>query len=197
VTAPPRQPLAPRDGGTTQQRIVEATIRCVARDGAAEASMAAIASTAGVSKALLHYQYSDRARLLAEVVTQLGERLAARSARALDGADGSRAVDALWHWVEGELACGELRALLELSLVRDPLVHESAIVVAESRRHAAGRTTADLLARLGLVPRVPAALIGEASMAFVDGLALGGLVDAVDPRVAFDVFWLAALGLAE
>ena len=159
--------------------------------------MAAIAAAAGVSKALLHYHYSDRARLLAEVVTQLGERLAARSARALDGADGSRAVDALWRWVEGELARGELRALLELSLVRDPLVHEAATAVAGSRRQAAGRMTADLLARLGLVPRVPAELLGEASVAFVDGLVIGGLVGAEDPRVAFDVFWLAAIGLGE
>jgi len=157
--------------------------------------MAAIAAAAGVSKALLHYHYSDRARLLAEVVTQLGDRLAARSARALDGADGSRAVDALWRWVDGELARGELRALLELSLVRDPLVHAAASAVAEARRRAAGKLTADLLARLGLVPRVPAALIGEASVAFIDGLAIGGLVGASQPRVAFDVFWLAAIGL--
>jgi len=195
VTAPRQQPPAARDGGATPQRIIEATIRCVARDGAAEASMAAIAAAAGVSKALLHYHYSDRARLLAEVVTQLGDRLAARSARALDGADGSRAVDALWRWVDGELARGELRALLELSLVRDPLVHAAASAVAEARRRAAGKLTADLLARLGLVPRVPAALIGEASVAFIDGLAIGGLVGASQPRVAFDVFWLAAIGL--
>jgi NhaP-type Na+/H+ or K+/H+ antiporter len=42
---------------------------------------------------------------------------------------------------------------------------------------------------------VPAELLGEASVAFVDGLALGAVVSATDPRVAFDVFWLAMLGL--
>jgi hypothetical protein len=30
---------------------------------------------------------------------------------------------------------------------------------------------------------------------FLDGLALRGLTAATDPRVAFDVFWLAMLGL--
>jgi AcrR family transcriptional regulator len=195
VTTPHRQPPAAPDGSTTRQRIVEATIGCVARDGGAGASLAAIAAAAGVSKALLHYHYSDRARLLAEVVTQLGERLARRERVALDGADGSRVVDALWRWMERELARGDLRALLELSLVRDPVVHEASAAVAEARRSAAGRTTADVMRQLALTPRVPAELLGEASVAFVDGLALGAVVSATDPRVAFDVFWLAMLGL--
>ena len=195
MTTPHRQPSAAPDKSTTRQRIVEATIGCVARDGAAGASMAAIAAAAGVSKALLHYHYSDRARLLAEVVTQLGERLARRERVALDGADGSRVVDALWRWMERELARGDLRALLELSLVRDPVVHEASAAVAEARRSAAGRTTADVMRQLALSPRVPDELLGEASVAFVDGLALGAVVSATDPRVAFDVFWLAMLGL--
>jgi AcrR family transcriptional regulator len=197
VTAPHGQRSSAREGSTTRQRIVDATIDCVARDGATEASMAAIAAAAGVSKALLHYHYSDRARLLAEVVTQLGERLAVRERSALDGADGSKAVDALWHWLEHELSCGELRVLLELSLIHEPLVRDAARAIAEARRRAAGRTTADLLGRLGLVPRVPAQLLGEASVAFVDGLAVDDGVSSSDPRVAFDVFWLAMLGLAE
>jgi AcrR family transcriptional regulator len=197
VTAPSGEPRPARDGNATRQRIIDATIGCVARDGATEASMAAIAAAAGVSKALLHYHFSDRERLLAEAVTQLGDRLAARERVALDGASGRRAVDALWHWTARELARGELRVLLELSLVRAPLVREAATAVARSRRSAAGRTIADLMARLDLAPRVPAELLGEAWAAFVDGLAVGGMVSATDPRVAFDVFWLAVLGLAE
>lgn len=159
--------------------------------------MATIAAQAGVSKALLHYHYSDRARLLAEVVAQLGERLAARERTALAGADGSKAVDALWRWLDDELARGELRVLLELSLIREPLVHDAAAAVANARRLTAGGTTADLMRRLGLAPRVPAELLGEASVAFVNGLAVAGPVAGGDPRVAFDVFWLAMLGLAE
>jgi AcrR family transcriptional regulator len=180
-----------------RQRIIEATIECVSREGATEASMAAIAATAGVSKALLHYHYSDRARLLAEVVAQIGARLAERERVALDGTDGSRAVDALWHWTERELAQGELRVLLELSLIHEPLVREAAIAVAEARRSRAGRTIADLLDQLGLAPRVPAELLGDAWLMFTTGLAMGDMGSASDPRVSFDVFWLAMLGLAE
>jgi AcrR family transcriptional regulator len=197
VTAPRGSPRFARDGSTTRQRIIDATIDCVARDGATEASMATIAAEAGVSKALLHYHYSDRARLLAEVVMQLGDRLAAREREAFTGADGSKAVDALWRWLESELALGELRVLLELSLIREPLVHDAAETVADARRIAAGRMTAGLLRRLGLEPRVPAELLAEASVAFMNGLAVAGPVRGSDPRVAFDVFWLAMLGLAE
>jgi AcrR family transcriptional regulator len=186
-----------RDGSATRQRIIDATIDCVARAGATEASMATIAAQAGVSKALLHYHYSDRARLLAEVVAQLGERLAARERSALTGADGSKAVDALWRWLENELARGELRVLLELSSIREPLVQDAAAAVSDARRVAAARTTTDLMRRLGLEPRVPAELLGEASVAFMNGLAVAGPVAGSDPRVAFDVFWLAVLGLAE
>lgn len=197
MTAPRGEPRAGRDGNATRQRIVDATIDCVARLGASDASMATIAADAGVSKALLHYHYSDRARLLAEVVTQLGERLTARERSVLAGADGSKAVDALWHWLEEELALGELRVLLELSLIREPLVRDAAAAVADGRRRDAGRTTDDLMRRLGLEPRVPAELLGEASVAFINGLAVAGPLSSGDPRVAFDVFWLGMLGLAE
>ena len=197
MTAPQGQSSAARVATATRQRIIDATIECVARDGTTEASMAAIAAAAGVSKALLHYHYSDRARLLAEVVAQLGERIAARERSALNAADGSKVVDALWHWLERELAQGELRVLLELSLIREPTVQSAARAVAGARRSLATGTIAEVMGRLGLVPRVPAELLGEANVAFVDGLAMGGIVSAADPRVAFDVFWLAMLGLAE
>lgn len=194
---PGGQPVPPREGIATRQRIIDATIGCVARDGAAESSMSVIAAATGVSKALLHYHYSDRARLLAAVVTQLGERLAARERSALESVSGRKAIDGLWRWLDGELARGELRVLLELSLVRDPLVHAAAMAVAESRRTSATRTTAALLALLGLQPRVPVELLADASVAFADGLVLGRMVTGADPRVTFDVFWLAMLGLAD
>ena len=197
MTRLPERALPTSERTAARLRIIEAAIGCVARDGAAEASMAAIAAAAGVSKALLHYHYSDRGRLLTEVVVQLGERLAARERAALDGVDGRRAVDALWRWVDGELARGELRALLELSLVRNPLVHAAATRVAHARRAEAGRTTDALLTRLGLTSRVPSPILGEASVTFLDGLALRGLTAATDARVAFDVFWLAMLGVGE
>ena len=178
-------------------RIVDATIRCLVREGVAGATMAAIAAEGGVSKALLHYHYSDRARLMAGVVSQLGRRIIGRERTAMDAAHGSGAVDALWEWLEEELARGELRALLELALQPEQAIRTASDAVAFARGRAATQTVEQLFAGLGLTPRMPAALLGGASMAFVDGLAVGGTTGEREPRVSFDLFWLALLSLAE
>jgi AcrR family transcriptional regulator len=157
--------------------------------------MATIAATAQVSKALLHYHYADRASLLAEVVSQLSRRIVARERAAMDAARGSGAVDALWTWLEGELARGELRTLLELGMQRVPAVQTAYAEAALARCHAADETVEQLFTGLGLVPRMPAKLLGAASIAFMDGLTID--TGRRDPRASFDVFWLALLSLAE
>jgi AcrR family transcriptional regulator len=159
--------------------------------------MAAIASEGGVSKALLHYHYSDRARLMAEVVAQLGRRIVSRERATIDAASGSAVVDALWAWLDGELARGELRALLELGMQREAEVHAAADAAVLARLRAATRTVEQLFAGLGLTPRMPAALLAGTSMAFIDGLAAGTASPGRDARVSFDLFWLAMLSLSE
>ena len=55
-----------------------------------------------------------------------------------------------------------------------------------------------LFTELDLTPRIPAALLADAAVAFVDGLALDVANGATrDPRVSYDIFWLALLGLTE
>ena len=74
------------------------------------------------------------------------------------------------------------------------------------RRAAAKDTLERLFAILELRPRVEPALLGNVVVAFVDGLAIDWGLAADDAatdrggaaaRVAFDVFWLAMLSLAE
>ena len=196
MTAPVPPPLA-RAGAAARARIIDAAVRCLVRNGVAEASMAAIASEGGVSKALLHYHYADRARLMAEVVAHLGRRIVARERATIDAASGSAVVDALWAWLDGELTRGELRALLELGMQREAEVHAAADAATLARLRAATRTVEQLFAGLGLTPRMPAALLAGASMAFIDGLAAGTGAPGRDARVSFDLFWLAVLSLAE
>jgi AcrR family transcriptional regulator len=185
-------------------RIFEGAVQCVVRGGAS-ASMAEIAAAAGVSKALLHYHYSDRAHLLADVVTRLAQRIMARERAAMGGAaEGpstlpvapGNPVDALWSWVDAELRSGELRALLELATVRDVPVRQAWEEVANDRRRSAARTAELVFERLGLTPRMPTTLLGDASVAFLDGLALDR-GSARDSRVGFDLFWLALLSLGD
>lgn len=158
--------------------------------------MSAIAAEADVSKALLHYHFADRASLLAEMVATLGQRLVARERSALAHGEGTRAIDQLWDWLDAELRRGELRALSELQMVPSPLVRVASEQVATDRRVAAAGIVRGLFARLGLVPRIDVALIGDTTIAFVDGLALDR-TSGRDARVSFDVFWLAILSLAD
>lgn len=194
--------VSARSSGSTgtdaRVRIVDAGIRCVTRAGVAGASMAAIATEAGVSKALLHYHYHDRATLLGEMVERLGARLVHRERAAIDRASSSGTLDALWGWLKGELQRGELAGFVELALVRDPPVRAASQAASAQRRRSARSTVELLYGQLDLTPRLPVALVADASVAFTDGLAVdvanGG---ARDPRTSFDVFWLALLGLTE
>jgi AcrR family transcriptional regulator len=179
-------------------RIVDAGVWCIARDGVAGASMAVIALEAGVSKALLHYHYHDRATLLAEIVERIGLRTVERERAAIDESDGMGGLDALWQWLEAELRRGELAALAELTMVREGPVRRATRVTASDRRRSAAHTIERLFAELDLTPRVPAPMMADAAVAFVDGLALDAANGSTrDPRVSFDIFWLALLGLTE
>ena len=183
----------------TRGRIVSAGARCLAREGVAGASMAVIALEAGVSKGLLHYHYHDRATLLAEIVERISEGTIERERMAVDESDGVvGGLDALWQWLAGELDRGELAALAELALVRDGAVRRATRAAASERRRSAARTIERLFAELDLTPRVPAPLMADATVAFMDGLALDVANGSIrEPRVSYDIFWLALLGLTE
>ena len=179
-------------------RIVDAGVRCIAREGVAGASMAAIAMEAGVSKALLHYHYHDRSRLLAEIVERIGVRAIERERTAIDESGSVGGLDALWQWLEEELRRGELAALAELALAREAAVRRATRATATERRQSAARTIERLFAELDLTPKVPAPLMADAAVAFIDGLALDvANGSAREPRVSYDIFWLALLGLTE
>jgi AcrR family transcriptional regulator len=179
-------------------RILDAGARCITREGLAGASMAAIALEAGVSKALLHYHYHDRATLLAEIVERIGGRVVNRERTAIDRTQASSGLDALWGWLDTELRRGELASLVELALLREGAVRNASRAVATHRRRSATRTVERLFAELDLTPRVPAPLVADASVAFIDGLAVDVSNGSLrDPRVSFDIFWLAVLGLTE
>jgi AcrR family transcriptional regulator len=179
-------------------RIVDAGVRCIAREGVGGASMAAIALEAGVSKALLHYHYHDRSTLLAEIVEKIGMRTIERERIAIDESGGMGGLDAVWQWLEGELRRGELTALTELALVREAPVRRATRAAASDRRRSAAHTIERLFTELDLTPRVPAPLMADAAVAFIDGLALDvANGSAREPRVSYDIFWLALLGLTE
>lgn len=153
---------------------------------------------AGVSKALIHYHYTDKESLLEQVTNWATAQMLERERRALDGCTAAGAVDALWQWLHAELESGHLRLLLELAQYRAPRVQGAVAESLRLRCEASTDTIRRLFALLGLRPRVPMELLGGVVVAFIDGLAARPSVDPVqDARVTFDVFWLSVLNLAE
>jgi len=180
-----------------QRRIIDAARRRLARDAPGEVSLSDIAAEAGVSKALIHYHFRDRDALIAAVVDDIGDALAERERGALEVERSALAVDALWTWLDAELTLGEIRAALLLTDHPSEAIRAAARRVATSRRNSATETVARLFELLGLQPRIPAGLLADVTVAFVDGLALDAREESRPARVAFDVFWLAMLNLAE
>jgi AcrR family transcriptional regulator len=157
-----------------------------------------------VSKALIHYHFVDKETLLARLIDQLTRDLVAREREALapfEHEHNPLAVDALWGWLEGELERGSITVLLELDAYRGPAVQAAARQAATARQSAAQETVERLFKILDLRPRIEPALLAAVLVAFVDGLAIRSKRDRESApssaRVAFDVFWLAMLSLAE
>jgi len=188
----------PRARGNAAERILAAAAECVGQLGAAQVSLQTVADSAGVSKALIHYHFRDRDELLARLVDWVTVELVQGEDLALADADATTALDALWTWLAGELASGRLRALVELVGERGDAVRDAVRRSREARRAQATLTIDRLFAALALTPRLPAPLVGDVTVAFLDGLA-GEM--AVEPegnhRLRFDVFWLSVLSLAE
>lgn len=62
-------------GRRTSRSILEAGVRCVARDGVGKTSIKRVADEAGVGKRAVIYYYDSRERLLEAVVRQVGDMM--------------------------------------------------------------------------------------------------------------------------
>jgi AcrR family transcriptional regulator len=157
-----------------------------------------VADAAGVSKGLIHYHFHDKETLLTRLIEWMTLESTARENEALARSTPKTAVDDLWMWVAGEIERGHLRVLTELVQERGPLISHAVRAAAKARRQAAAFTVERLFTLLELRPRVPVPLLADVVVAFVDGLAIHAwLAPEANHRVAFDVFWLSLLSLAE
>ena len=180
------------------RRILNAARELVQRGGAAGVSMGDVAAHAGVSKALVHYHFRDKNSLLQALVEDVGLAVSQRAHDALQRDAGNRVLDDLWAWLEMELRAGDIRILISLAEYDSDRVRSASRRILERRREAAIDHTAAVYSLLGLSPRVPAPLIADTVLAFIDGIVVSHALDRErDPRPAFDALWLALLTLAE
>jgi AcrR family transcriptional regulator len=197
VTPPPSVPAARMRPDATE-RILKAAATRLAISGASMLTMQEIAEEAGVSKGLIHYHFHDKDTLLARLVLWMAEGLVRREHAALATSAPHAAIDDLWRWLDAELARGHVRALVELASWRSGRVSAAAVEAMQLRRAASTRSAERLFALLALRSRVPTALLGDLLVTFLDGLASAPTREGgANARAAFDVLWLALLGLAE
>jgi len=157
-----------------------------------------VSEEAGVSKGLIHYHFHYKETLLARMVEWMTRHLVARERAALAESIPRHAIDDLWKWLEAELERGQIRVLLELAEWRGPLVESAIRESANARRDASAASIEQLFSLLGLRPRIPAVLLADVVVAFIDGLAIAiGIDRSKNARAAFDVFWLSLLSLTE
>ncbi len=187
---------APRAGAP--ERILAAAATCAGQQGVAQVSLQTVAGVAGVSKALIHYHFRDRDALLARLADWLSDAVVAGEAAALADAPPTGGLDALWEWLGGELATGRIRALVDLGQEQGAAVRSAVRRSREARRTQATRTIEWLFHALSLTPRLPAPLVADVTVAFLDGLAGEATIEPeANHRLRFDVFWLSVLNLAE
>lgn len=179
-------------------RILRAAVRCIVASGAAALTMHDVAEEAEVSKGLIHYHFHDKDTLLARVVEWMTQHLVARERAALEASTPRHAIDDLWTWLSAELERGHVRVLLELAQWRNPLVRRAIHEANLARRAATAASIERLFSLLALRPRIPAPLLADVVVPFVDGLAMTmGIDPEFNPRAAFDVFWLSVLTLSD
>ncbi len=180
------------------ERILRAAVRCIVASGSAALTMHDVAEEAEVSKGLIHYHFHDKDTLLARVVEWMTQNLVARERAALESSTPRHAIDDLWSWLSAELDRGHIRVLLELAQWRNPLVRRAIYGASLARREATASSIERLFGLLALRPRIPAPLLADVVVPFVDGLAMAMGVDPeFNPRAAFDVFWLSLLTLTD
>lgn len=93
-TAPRQAPAPTAKGRRQSELIVEATIRCLARDGYAATSLQAVADEAGVGKRAVIYYFDNRENLFDRVVRRLGDRLHLALREALQGLEDPKSMGA-------------------------------------------------------------------------------------------------------
>ncbi|HET7552019.1 MAG TPA: TetR/AcrR family transcriptional regulator [Gemmatimonadaceae bacterium] len=180
------------------ERILRAAVRCIVASGASALTMHEVAEEAGVSKGLIHYHFHDKETLLARVVEWMTRNLVARERAALAESTPRHAIDDLWDWLSAELERGHVRVLMELTQWRGALVKRAIQVSNLERRDAAAASIEQLFSLLTLRPRVPAGLLADVVVPFIDGLAVATGIDSdFNARASFDVFWLSLLNLTE
>jgi AcrR family transcriptional regulator len=139
-------------GARQAEAIVEATLRCLGRDGFAGTSLQRIADEAGVQKRMVLYYYGDREQLFAAAVRRLGDRLLAQVAAAVEGLEEpsdivSAGFDRLWTNLVGDRALLVAYFGLISESVTNPDLRAATAYISDGYRRLIAQLVADARSR--------------------------------------------------
>jgi AcrR family transcriptional regulator len=174
-------------GARAAEAILEAALRCLARDGYAATSLQRIADEAGVQKRMVHYYYESREALFEHVVRRVGDRLLEQVAQAIRGLDDPAeivavGIDRLWAGVTADR--GLLVAYFGLlsESVTDPRLRTAVTYIDDGYRELIERLVRELRSR-GRAVRLDEDVLTTLIIATMRGLTLELLADGDSPRL--------------
>ncbi len=172
-------------------RILDAAVALGVAEGVGALALQGIAASAGVSKALVLYHFTEKDALLCAIAQHVSSqdvvrlRTAAEAPDALDG----------WRATAGDAAARGARALL-VSLVREAPVRSLAVSLWTERAAAAAELAHAMLRTAGLQARIATPLLGRLALHHLDGIAAGATArSAASLDADLDASALALLGL--
>lgn len=190
-------------GARQEQAILEATLRCLGRDGYSAISLQRIADEAGVGKRMVLYYFRGREELLERAVLVLGERLLAQVAEAVEGLEEPADIVAagfsrVWGAITEDRALLSAYFGLVAESVHDPALRAATGQVSDGFRALVMQLFVDAEKR-GRRPRIDPQALAVLAVAGIHGLILEYLQrgDTPDLSRAIERFQRLLVGVAE
>jgi AcrR family transcriptional regulator len=178
-----------------RQQLIDAAFRVMARDGVAAATTRAIAAEAGAPLASFHYCFRSKEELLRELTPALIDRMVEGAVAEIEPGDDIRdtlrkSLRGIWSVTEG--TSNEQQVLYELTqyVLRNPGLEGLATWQYQRYFESAREYLQAISEATGTEWTVPLPVASRLLACFVDGMALGWIVDrnSAEARAALDAF---------
>jgi AcrR family transcriptional regulator len=172
-------------GDARARLIIEATLRCLATDGYAGASIQRIADEAGIPKRSVLYYYGSRDQLFAHVIPAIVARFVDQIQEAVAGLDNAPAVvdigfHALWDALTQDRGLMIAWFGLQTEAITNPELQPVADAATGRLRGLFAQLITEHQARGGAL-RIPSATLQTLVLAGIQGLALEWLARGTTP----------------
>jgi len=191
-------------GMRAAEAILEAALRCLARDGYAASSVQRIADEAGVQKRMVHYYFDSREQLFDEIVRRVGDRLLAQVEEAIEGLEepndiASAGFERLWSGITSDRGLLVAYFGLAAESVTDPRLRKTIAYINDGYRRLIDRLIADAEGH-GRTLRMDRESVTVLIIAGIHGLTLEWLergdTPALRKAIADYQRWVATLATA-